>query len=327
MSKFILGNGLSGKIWKMYNPDFEIIGPVQAPHQDPFARSQMIWLHDCSEVRAFLERLGFERPEQYIKKSMIGYYDKGVIRDHLTQSMKDRLVKKKMTLWHEKEKIEIKDSESARMSLSSGEKMTNFMNVIDIDHSEIMKRLDQVVGPVTHGFVGEIHSDKIGITNTPPNQDSQYVYQKYSQLVSTIPAKMFWRAWQQRRANVAGYFPSQFESLPITFVNTKTCPKEFQGGYEMVYYDDSVDFTRISHLGDIYSLEFTGVITKSQFEEFYPELPVEDIWTLPTGRVVSQFTVPPKNTIFSGRFATHNHAVSTEDVIRQAMKYANNKKR
>lgn len=317
-NNYIIGNSISAKIWGLYNPDYEIIGPVQQKtFVDPYARSSMIWLHDCVESRQLLLDLGWENPEKLIKKSKIGYFDDGVIRDKLTPQLKQTLVSKKMTPWDKPIESHRDKHDSARLSLTSSTEMTNFMNVLDVDHGEILKRLDQKV-KVRHGFVGVITDNRLGITDTPPHQDSGYVYEKYNYLISTIPAPMFWRAWDNHHGGV----PSKFESLPITFVNTKQKPKEFDGDYEMVYYDQTTPFTRISHLRDMYSIEFTGEINQERFEQICPDLKVEDIWTLPQGRVRSQFTLPPKGITFSGRFSQWQHTVTTETVIRDAIRYS-----
>lgn len=326
--QYILGDGISGLIWKFYNPEFEIIAPRQfKPNTsikvpEPFIRSQMIWLHDCVETRQLLIDLGWKEPEKYIRKSKIGYYDNGVIRDKLTPQLKQTLVAKKMTPWSKEPRdIQFKE-DSARLSLTGTVDGTNFMNVIGIDHGEIMYKLHSQC-ETTHGYVGEIKDDVIGITNLPPNTDSGYVYEKYNQLVSTIPAPVFWRAWN------AGHSVTdtpQFESLPITFVTTKIRPEEFDGDYEMIYYDESVPFCRASRHNHTYCLEFTGNISREVFESMYPEIRVRDWWQLPSGRIKSQQNLPPENVIFSGRFSQWDHSVTTEHVIRQALDYRDTKK-
>lgn len=334
MSKFILGDGISGKIWKFYNPEFEIISPVitrpgsTIKVADSFNRSKMVWLHDCVEIRQLLVDLGWKNPEEFIKKSKIGYFENGVIKDKLNPELKSQLVSKKMAAWDKwkPEPSEVSISgDSPRLSLSSGkEDMTNFMNVVDVDHGQLLYRLSQKC-PSTHGYVGVITDYNIGITNTPPNQDSGYVYEKYDQIISTIPAPVFWRAWKNGHPEMGDF---HFNSLPITFVTMKKRPKEFDGDYEMIYYSgEEVPFTRISHLANKYCIEFTGEMPREVFEKMFPELAqgISDYWVLPQGRIKSQFTMPPANVIFSGRFAQWQHEITTEHVIQAAVKYAKEK--
>lgn len=320
MSKFILGAGISGLIWKFYNPEFEIISPIQyrpgttLKVAEPFVKSNQIWLHDCPEVRQFLQDLGWKNPEKYLKKSTIGYYENGVIKDTLTPSLKKILVGKKMTPWQEEVKL-IESQDSARLSLTTTTEKTNFMNTLKVDHGEIIYRLNEKC-PITHGYVGNITDTRIGITNEVPNQDSEYIYKKYDQLISTIPASQFYRAW------AGGNEVTRFESLPISFATTKTKPKEFDGDYEMVYYDDTVPFTRISHQRNVYCIEFTGGITKQEAEDKLG-IHLREVWKLPQGRIKSQTLLPPvHNIVFSGRFAQWDHRIVTENVISEAVKYA-----
>lgn len=325
MSKFIIGNGISGLIWKFYNPEFELIGPVQigagglqAP--DNFSRSYMVWLHDCPETRQLAEDLNFKDVENKLRQSRIGYYVKGVIRDHLTEPLKQVLVDKKMTPWDLSTGLlvkQVKPEEPSRLSLTGTTKGVNFMNVLDIDHSSLIWRLRNRT-QTTHGFIGQINEATIGITNSVPTQDSGYTYSKYDTLVSTIPAPQFYRAYQGKVES-----PS-FDSVPITFVTVQKKPAEFDGDYEMVYYDDSVPFTRISHLHGKYCIEFTGELSEEKFREMYPGVRIFDMWTLKGGRIVSQKLTPPQeNIIFSGRFAQWDHKITTEHVIKQAMEYKN----
>jgi len=331
MSNFILGGGISGLIWKFYNPEFEIITPIQTiPNTDiqvgdPFVRSKMIWLHDAPQTRQLLLDLGWQEKDIKTRKSSIGYYDRGVIRELLTPRLKQVLVDKKMTDWRDSSKIEAvqqaKDGDSPRLSLTTGIDKTNFMNVLDVDHGAIMWRLKKKC-EMTHGFVGEIRDSQIGVTNTPPNKDSQYVYQRFDHIISTIPAPFFWRAWL---AGHPAYPIDKFESLPVTFVITKKKPDFFDDRFEMCYYDGSTTFTRVSNLENKYCIEFTGNLSKEEFQSMFPEYPVRDIWTLPQGRIRSLPTLPPKGITFSGRFAEWQHSITTEAVVKDAMDFARNK--
>lgn len=325
MSKYILGGGISGLIWKLYNPEYEVITPVitrpgtNIKVADPFTRSKMVWLHSTPETHQFLKDLGWTEPEKMLKQSRIGYYDNGVIRDHLSPKLKAVLVGKKMTPWNETMKP-IKADDSPRLSLSEGKDKTNFMNVLDVDHGEILYRLNSRC-PVTHGYVGEIRDNTFGVTNNPPSQDSGYTYAKFEHVVSTMPAHLFWRAWQ---AGHPGTADERFDGHPLTFATMRHTPKEFDGNYEMVYYDDTVPFTRISKVNNICCLEFTGAMTREEFNETCPDLAqrVSDFWTLPQGRISSRFTQPPANITFSGRFAEWNHEITTEHVVQQAIQYS-----
>jgi hypothetical protein len=329
MSKFIVGGGISGLVWKFYNPEFTIITPqltkpnttIKPP--DPFVRSGMIWLHDTPQTRQLLIDLGWKNPEEHIRKSKIGYYDNGVIRDKLSPTLKDVLVKKKMTKWDEEIKpLEYDTQDSARLSLTGNTEGANFMNVLTVDHGEIIYRLSQRC-ETQHGYVGVVRPDTIGITNQLPGDSSSFVYSKFDTLVSTMPAHMFYRAMAEGQECE---IPT-LESLAITFAVFRKKPKQFDGDYEMIYYDHTVPYTRMSHLYNRYCVEFTGDITREQVEEIFSDIHryLWDYWQIPHGRIFSQRLTPPKNVIYSGRFATWNHSVTTEHVIQEAMEYARRK--
>lgn len=303
--KFILGNGLSGKIWKFYNPEFSLIGPEQK--RDPFGRSQMIWLHDCPEMRQLLFDLGIEGVGTRIAK--IGYYETGVIKDHADGELKASLVARKMTDWKRTPEVyapKKKQDASTRLSLGDGEDKTNYMTVLDISPQRILDAL-AIKTTFDPGMVS-----KISPTHVTFSLGEEEIHQKYSKLVSTLPATIFWKLWG---AEV------MLKSQPITFVITREKPEDFAGTYEMCYYDVTKAFTRISALDGVYCVEFTGVITKREVEKLMPEIKVEDIWTIPGGRIESYLTLPPQNIIFSGRFAQWDHNIVTEHVVSEAQKY------
>jgi len=332
MSKYILGGGISGLIWKFYNPEFEVVTPLLTrPNStlkvaDPFVRSKMVWLHDCPEVRQLLKDLGWENPEKFLKKSKIGYYHEGEIFNDLTPLMRDRLVHKKMVAWDKwaPDVPEVYSDESGRLSLTGTTQMTNFMNTLDVDHGQILYRLNNRC-EVTNGYVGSITDTHIGFTDDTQSSNSDYVYKKYDKIISTMPAPIFWEAWGiGHNMNESGVnTQDQFNSLAITFVTMKRKPDEFDGDYEMIYYDRSLPFTRISHIDNKYCIEFTGIMPRETFEKMFPELApgISDYWVLPHGRIRSKKTVAPKNVIFSGRFAEWQHNITTEHVIAQALAY------
>lgn len=329
MSKYILGGGISGLIWKFYNPEFEVVTPLLTRPgttlkvADPFVRTKMIWLHDCPEVRQFLSDLGWTDVSKFVKKSKIGYYHDGEIYDDLTPMMSRLLVRKKMLEW-DKWAPEVPEEITGiegRLSLTGTTKMTNFMNVIDVDHGQILYKLNSRCD-ITHGVVGCITDTHIGFTDSLNSENTDYVYKKYDEIVSTIPAPAFWRAWQKGHPDEE-IDVDKFRSLPITFVTMKRKPEEFDGDYEMVYYDHNLPFTRISHIDNKYCIEFTGDMPRSVFEKMFPELAlgISDYWQLPQGRIRSIKTTPPEKVIFSGRFSEWQHSITTEHVIAQALEY------
>lgn len=323
---FIIGSGISGLIWKFYHPEFEVIAPVQDQpiKGDQFTRSNMVWLHDCRETRKLL--MDLDMLPLISRKCIIGYNVDKWITDKLTPEINLELIEKKMVNWDAKKRDETFVPNSTELSMTS-DVGVNYMNVLTVDLNEVIKRLRQKV-EVTHGYVHFISDDLLGISNSPEN-DKGTVYQHYDKLVSTIPANIFWRNYHPAtlfndavsNSSIRRKIDS-FNWLPITNVIVKQQPLMFNDTYEMIYYGFNHFFSRISHISETYTLEFTGEMTAKQFEDLFPQYRIEDIFTVPQGRILSLENPPPTNRIiFSGRFAQWNHTITTEHVLHQAMNY------
>lgn len=304
MSKFIIGGGISGLVWNFYHPEFKIITPDLG---GTYGRSYMVWLHDTYETRKLLKDLGFPIKT---KKSYIGYYHQGWIAENLSTDMNLVMIQKKMTEWNKPiDKNFIPKTRD--LSLSGGFNSTNYMNTLDVDLVEVIKRLSEKA-TIEAGFVIKI-DDKNIITKENFSPTSTEKVREYEKIVSTIAAPFFWKAFGKTK---------EFKCLPITNIVTSVKPKEFDGRFEMIYYDDSVPFSRISHLGDTYALEFTGEITKDEFIKQYPDLPILDYFIVKQGRIFeNDENSPPDNIIFSGRFAQWKYGIVTENIISQALEY------
>lgn len=308
---FILGNGLSGLIWGYYHPTYEIIAPVQSGKLGGLTSMYLTWIHDSWETRKLISDLGWKNPAQYSKRSNVGYLIDGWVSDRLTDRANQELIQKKMTSWNQPICIEAMEG---KLSMTS-QVGVNYMNTLDIDSSLLVKRLQQAC-KVTHGYAVSITPAFLGISNEPFSPTFRISYQKYGHIISTIPAPFFWKAYNK---------PQEFKYLPITNIIVSNKPKEFDGNYEMIYYGSEFAFSRISHLMGKYALEFTGVLPRETFEKMYPDLKIEDYFVVPQGRIFQRenHASPQSNIIFSGRFSSWKHAVTTETVVHQALEFNN----
>lgn len=304
---YIIGAGITGLVWKFYHPDFQIISPQIG---GDYGKTHMVWIHDCFETRKLLIDLGFPIKT---KKSWIGYYYKGWITENLSNDMNLVMIQKKMTEWNKP--IDPNFVPKTRdLSLSSGLLSgVNYMNTLDVDLIKVVEKLNEK-SDVKHGFVTRIDEDRIFVKQNPKDESGNWLL--YDKLISTISAPFFWKAWGQEK---------EFKYLSITNIITDKKPEFFDNRYEMVYYDDSVPFSRISFLDGKYALEFTGIITREEFEEKFPDLPVLDYFIVPQGRIFEneENLSPTPNIIFSGRFAQWKYGVTSEYVISQAINYKN----
>lgn len=304
--KFILGGGISGKVLQFYNPEFTII----TPDQGMFANSYLVLIHDTSETRKLLTELGYQNVDKLHRKSYMGYYHDGWISEELSPAVSLILIQKKMTNWNEPLDTSFVPK-SYEMSTRQS-KTVNYMNVLDVNPSEIIQKLDERKGEIINGFVEKIYKKEIAYRVG----DYQHTA-KYDEIISTIPAPFFWKAYGEER---------NYKSMPITNVMTKVKPEMFNDKFTTTYYTDEFPFTRIAHMGDTYAFEFTGIITKEEFEKLYPEYPVENIFVVKQGRIFQEDNKPPQENItFSGRFGCWDFRITSEHVIHQAINYKNSK--
>lgn len=304
-TNLIIGGGISGLIWNFYNPDYKIITPDVG---GVYGKTHMVWLHDTSETRQFLEDLGFDQSKWSTKRSYIGYYHGGWIRDKIDNDMNTLLIQKKMSAWNEPIDKTFQP-DSGKLSMGDHES-TNYMNTLDVDLVKVIEELNKRCD-IQPGFVTRITDT--GVMVKQDFKDKAFEIIRYDKLVSTIAAPFFWQGYGQEK---------EFGHMPITNVITSVKPKHFDDRYEMIYYDDSVPFTRASFLDGKYALEFSGVITEDEFKELFPELPIEEYFVVKQGRIFkSEDNLPPQdNILFLGRFAEWEHCITTEHVVQKTLR-------
>lgn len=314
-NNYIIGGGITGLVWNYYHPEYKIITPESSG--ESFTRTYMVWLHDTLETRKLLTDLGLEvKP----KKSLIGYYSKGLIRDYISPEMSRRLIQKKMADWDGEIDTSF-DPKTQDMSLSKAGGNT-YLLTLDVDLNEVIRRLNEKA-TIIPGYVSMITSDTIVVRQTPIDQE--YQTYPYDNMVSTIAAPFFWKAYMPNHVAADGsdVKSEDFKCSPITNIVTSVKPKDFDDRYEMVYYDESRPYSRVSHLEGKYALEFTGIVPKEKFEEMFPELPVDDYFVVKQGRIFeNEENHPPnENITFSGRFSQWRYGITTEHVVKQALDY------
>lgn len=303
--KIIIGGGISGLIWNFYNPDYKIITPDVG---GVYGKTHMVWLHDTYETRQFLKDLGFDQSKWSAKRSYIGYYHNGWIRNKIDSEMNTLLIQKKMSAWDEPIDKTFQP-DSAKLSMGDFES-TNYMNTLDVDLVKVIEELNNHCD-IERGFVTKITPTHLEIKNNFEQAEGTLL--PYSKLVSTIAAPFFWKGYGEEK---------EFGHMPITNVITSVRPEHFDDRYEMIYYDDSLPYSRASYLGGKYALEFSGVITEEEFTKLFPDLPIEEFFVVKQGRIfkTGENTPPQDNILFLGRFAEWEHGITTEHVVQKTLR-------
>jgi hypothetical protein len=304
INTYILGGGITGLVWKFYNPDYQIISPDIG---GVFAKTHMVWLHDTMETRKLLTDIGFRNPERLTMKSYIGYFTNGWVSDIQTEDLNRRIILRKMTAWNEK--ID-KTWDPPTRDLSTVNIVgNNYMNTLDVDLEEVILRISDK-SDIMNGRVVNIDKSNIIIENKDGLSSAPY-----ESLVSTIPAPFFWSAY--------GDISKEFKSIPITNIIVSKCPPFFDEDYSMIYYTEEFPFSRVSNIRGKYCIEFTGIITQEEFKNLYPDLHVEEYFVVKHGRLFNcpGNNPPAENIIFSGRFGKWEYGITTEIVVKQVYDY------
>lgn len=290
--KYILGGGISGLLFAFYNPDYIIISPDVGGKLSKDFLAATVLVHDSPETRKLL--LDLDLPLK-LKTHVIKYYIGGELKDTVTSSQRDEIISKKMNLWSDGNLCK-KDK-----TLSYND---NYIPILDIDYQLLISKLERKVQRINDKAI-RITSDEIIC------EKSRF---PYSQLISTIPAPIFWKLYKNEKC---------LESIPITFVISKTNPLPREKTiWDLVYFGDKeIPYSRVNSTRDgMYLYEFTGKYEKDEIQKLLPDLNITSHWCDLNGIVKSDLNnIPPPKVRFLGRFATWDHRVKIQEVIRQSI--------
>jgi len=303
----IVGGGITGLIWAFYHPRFKIFTPLVGGQ---FSKKQLVLLHDTVETEKLMKDLGLTAKKRAVK---LGFYYKGWVHDYQNEKINEIVIKKKMTEW-DKPLSNLKTTSSS-MSTADIDDL-QILNILDVDLNEVIKKLE-TTAKIVNAIVTEINPTSVITKLEPDSKDFQYV--KYDKLVSTIAAPYFWKTWK----GPANFNSLQFEALPTTNVEIKECPQYFDSDYDIIYYDDSVPFSRVSKMENSYVIEFTGEVPEQWCKEMTEKasLTMLNRNVVKFGRIFENVknSSPSKNIVFSGRFSQWKYGIVVEHVIKQAL--------
>ncbi|RJR29240.1 hypothetical protein C4564_02780 [Candidatus Microgenomates bacterium] len=296
-TKFIIGGGISGLIYGFYNRDFQIISPDIGGKLKNSYLTSTILLHDTPETKRLLQDLNID-PEP--KAQVMRYFYQDKLQENIPANLKELMVAKKLTPWEDLNKLNF-DFKITDTTLSTDDV---YIPIFKIPLDKVIKALAKEVKIVKDKVVRITENEII-------TEKGRY---RYTDLISTIPAPVFWKIYGRER---------NLKSLPETFVLAKSNPVEKTSLYwDLVYFlDKKVPYTRVNrYSNDSYLYEFTGELNKTQIKKLLPKAEILNVYTDRYGIVITDLNnIPPPNVRFVGRFATWNHTCKVQDVIKDSI--------
>lgn len=290
---YILGGGISGLLFAFYNSNYSIISPEIGGKLSNESLSATILVHDSPETRKLLSDLNIPLK---LKTHVIKYFVDDRLKDSVSKEDRVKIISKKMNTDGSNNSNHIKDQ-----TLSCED---NYIPTLDINYrlliSQLQKRVNYIKDKAIRITQDEIVCEKLRYP--------------YDQLISTISATVFWKLYRNEKI---------FESIPVTFVVSKTNPlSKFKEPWDLVYFGDKkVPYNRVNLMRDgLYLYEFTGELSKEQLGKLLPELNIISHYCDQNGIVKSDLNnISPPKIRFLGRFATWDHRIKIQDVIRQSI--------
>lgn len=287
--KYIIGSGISGLIFKYYNPDYEIIGEqFMGRLASPFFSNILYFHNDYWNVKLLNDlKVPFK-----IKNIVIKYYLNGSIKTYLTDEERLEIISRKANL--EKEKIT-----DIKLSVDD-----NFISYLEFDTKLLMKKLKPKT--LITEKVLKI-SDKLIYTNNTAYE--------YSHLISTVPASVFWTLYEDK-----SFKRCDIKSYGTFFRVYKTCPNVFKEDYDFLYVNEAKlpELTRISKRDSHYLFEFKtkDVVDNEFYKQHFINAPEHEYYQNDAIIHTNLNNIPPPNVDFLGRFAVHEHSYKQQNAIR-----------
>lgn len=293
---FIIGGGISGLLYAYKNPNYIIIesDEVGGKLKKKFFEN-IIYLHHTIETEELLLELNIKFTK---RTQLIKYYKEGKVTQDITKEDKIRLIRKKMS----DETFNPTD-----LNLSTSD---YYIKILEFNFQDLINKIREKV---------IIKKDKV-IRITDKEIITENTSYQYDNIVSTIPAYIFWTIYYKQNS-------LKFDSKPITFVLCNKEPEEFKSNiYDMIYViDNDKKYARVSKKPNtrdknLLLYEFTGKISKEEVKKYLPknskilEYYIDDNGIIFTNKN----NISPKNILFVGRFATYVHSDKQQNVLQEA---------
>jgi len=302
--KFIIGGGISGLIFKYYNPDFTVIEAKDIGGQLNLGFAfKTVFLFDDEVTRSFLTELNIPFETEELK---IRYFSDGELKDTVDPVENQKYIAKKLE--HARYPIKLKPSDLTP-------RQSNEAKHLNVDMNLIVQKLSTGI---------EVIKQKVVLADVKNHSITLGNYKKfhYSTLVSTIPAPDF------KYMAYSAEMPNSFKYLPGTFVVSPELPpflKPYADQFDILYYvNDDMIFNRIWKHGDKFLYEIPGDFSEIECKYYLDEtgIPIEKHFVRRVNVIFSEEIQPIPDVIFLGRLARWESNEFISDSINKALEFS-----
>lgn len=308
--KYILGAGLSGLVFRLYNPDYELVSEDIGGlyRESPF--SGVIVLHDSGETRSLLRDLKLPLVKGDIRLAFIR--DGQVLpMTEMTEDERYFACLKKVV---SHVTVGAESFDRPRLVSTDFCTGTEYMEILQVNNLELLERIKERL---------DFRQGKVlGIDTGSFTLGHRENIIPFEEVVSTLPAPTFWKLYKGKGVEVP-----EIKSLPVTVVETVYSPPDLD--FSPVGRTDNLTifapelclpYVRICRLNGKTYYEFTGKVSPEEIRQVL-QTPNYEVMVSETGRILDNFNnFPPPSVRFLGRFATWSHKDCIEDVVATALR-------
>ena len=303
--KILLGDGISAKIFSLYNPEYLRIAPRRQSQIDVAEFQASILLSKTRWVDEFFCDMGLVDTPAELEIPIGYHFQGGYNAGNPPSGIREMIMRKKLRDMEKPESLFKAEELVAEPYLSKG---NNAMVTYNIRMSELVTRIDDAL----LGQRDFIEEAVISITDDHVVLSSGQKME-YSHLVSTIPAYTFWKIYEGSHAE-----QKNFHAFPMYVAKMKQhlwdsvfpwLPKRV-----MCYFPEAkFTFDRVRIVPE---LQDDDVIIESP-------VPFEHAVAMPQARLIRSYdNIAPPRVMFLGRYAQWNPDVVVSNVIqRSSQKY------
>lgn len=299
MVNYILGNGITARIFALYNREYKIIGDSNSFALSKYGRN-MVLLQDNPYNRKLIEDISTISGNEIlfsIKNYDVLVFSNKRFHRAISEDEKTKNIEKKSTALNGKKLRFNKDIFAEQISLS--EEKSGMLKVIDFNFELLMHALDEIIHPqqICNERILSIDYIKKEIVT-----DNGTIF-PYSEAICTLPYNVFLELCSEQS--------NDFETLDTTIVEStenKLGVERIPYENAIVYYPESeYEFGKIIKKNNVCYAEITGTSQKFKGE------------VSKNTRLVRSYSIRSfPDIIFFGRYAEWNPDIRIQDIVRRS---------